>query len=57
VLLPSPQTATTGDVGLFATASRWMSKKGASVCAEEEKEAQAWWKTVDEALLGTIDDR
>jgi hypothetical protein len=45
------------DVGLFGNASRWMSKKGASTCAEVDKEVKWWWKTVDEALLEAIDDR
>ena len=44
------------DVGLFGNNSRWMSKKGASTCAEVDKEFEMSWKTVDEALLEGIDD-
>jgi len=43
-------------VELFGNASRWVSKKGASTCAEVEKEVKAWWKTVDESLLKAVDD-
>jgi hypothetical protein len=35
----------------LGNASRWMSEKGASTCAEVDKEVKSWWRTINEALL------